>query len=174
MPDWDSLFEITLPIGELVVRGTVLFLAILLLMRVVGQREAGGLGLTDVLLVVLVAEAAAPGLYGDAGSVGDALVLIVTIVCWSIVVDAASFRWPRLGRVLKARSKVLVSDGRINRHVQRRELVTDDEVAALLRLHGVEDLAEVRVARIEPNGMVSVLLRDGGGTEAPEPPKTAM
>lgn len=69
MPDWQSMFDPTLPLLELFIRGTVSFLALLALMRIVGQREAGGLGITDVLLVVLVAEAAAPGLHGDAQSV---------------------------------------------------------------------------------------------------------
>lgn len=71
-------------------------------MRVVGQRESGGLGITDVLLVVLVAEAAAPGLHGDAQSVGEALVIVATVLLWSVAFDAVSYRWPRVGRLLKA------------------------------------------------------------------------
>lgn len=62
MPDWQTIFDLSLPLLELFVRGTFTFLALLALMRIVGQREAGGLGVTDVLLVVLVAQAAAPGL----------------------------------------------------------------------------------------------------------------
>jgi uncharacterized membrane protein YcaP (DUF421 family) len=59
VPDGGSIFALTAPIGEVIVRGTVIFLALLVLMRVVGQRESGALGLTDVLVVVLIADAAA-------------------------------------------------------------------------------------------------------------------
>ncbi len=170
MPDWGSIFEITVPAAELVVRGTVTFLALLVLIRVVGQREAGGLGITDVLLVVLVAQAAAPGLHGDAESVGDALVVVATVLVWGVAVDAISYRWPRVGRVLKARPKLLIENGEPNRKVMRREFMTDEEVASILRLHGIEDIAVVKRARIEPNGMVSVVRRDGGETDVPEPP----
>ncbi len=170
VPDWGSIFDITVPVGELVVRGTVTFLALLVLMRVVGQREAGGLGITDVLLVVLVAEATAPGLYGDASSVGDSIVIVVSILFWSVAVDALAYRWPLIGRVLKARPRLLVKDGEPNRKVMRREFMTEEEVASLLRLQGIEDISVVKRARIEPNGMVSVIRRDGGETEAPEPP----
>lgn len=170
MPDWESIFALTLPIGELVVRGSATFLALLVLMRVVGQRESGGLGITDVLLIVLVAQAAGPGLHGDAQSVGDGLVVVVTILFWSLLVDALGYRWPALGRVLKARPKLLIEDGRLNRSVMRREMLTEEEVASQLRLQGVDDIAVVRRAHIEPNGMISVLRRDGAPTHAPEPP----
>lgn len=172
MPDWGSLFEITAPVGELIVRGSAMFLALLVLMRVVGQREAGTPGITDILLVVLVAEASAPGLYGQSTSVADSLVIVLAILVWSVLVDAASYRWPRLGRVLKARPKVLVEDGEPNRTVMRREFMTVEEVESVLRLHGVEDIAAVKRALIEPNGMVSVQRRTGEGTETPEPSPT--
>jgi len=170
VPDWGSIFDVTVPVGELVVRGSVTFLALLVLMRVVGQRESGGLGITDVLVVVLVAEAAAPGLHGDAKSVGDAIVVVSCILFWSVAVDALAYRWPRIGRLLKARPRLLIEDGEPNRKVMRREFMTEEEVASLLRLQGIEDIAVVKSARIEPNGMVSVIRGEGGETEAPEPP----
>lgn len=170
MPDWSSVLEITLPPGELILRGTLSFLALLALMRIIGQRESGGLGLTDILLVVLVAEAAAPGLYGDAESIGDTLLLVSTILFWSVAVDAVSYRWPAVGRVLKARPKELVRDGKIDHKALRRELMTPDELASVLRLQGIDDVSVVHVARIEPNGMISIIRRDHGETHSPEPP----
>src|SRR5690606_12716499 len=99
------------------------------------------LGITDVLVVVLVAEAAAPGLHGRGESVTDTLVVVVAVLFWSVVVDALSYRWPQVGRVLKARPRVLIEDGRLNRKVMRRELMTVDEVESILRLEGIEELS---------------------------------
>jgi uncharacterized membrane protein YcaP (DUF421 family) len=50
--------------------------------------------------------------------------------------------------------------------------MTDDETASILRLQGIEDTAIVRRAHLEPNGMVSVLRRDG--EEAKLPPPAAL
>lgn len=155
---------------ETFLRGTVIFLVILALMRVVGQREAGGLGLTDVLLVVLIAEASAVGLHGTSHSVTDSLLLIVTIIFWSVVVDAVSYRWKSLGRILKARPRRLIEDGKLNRDVMRRELMTTEEVEAQMRLHGITDIQSVARACIEPNGMISVVRRDNSDTEPVKPP----
>lgn len=160
MAEWQSIFVPDLPLLEAFVRGTVTFLVLLVLLRLVGQREAGGLGITDVLLIVLVAQAAGPGLHGAAGSVTDGVVLIVTILFWSVVVDALAYRFPRVAALLKARPRSLITDGRPNRKVMVREFMTDDEVLSQLRLHGIEDITVVDRAYIEPNGMISVIRRD--------------
>lgn len=68
------------------------YLVVLVLMRVVGQRESGGLGITDVLLVVLVSQAAAPGLQSQSTSVTDGAVLVATMLFWSVLVDALAYR----------------------------------------------------------------------------------
>lgn len=160
MPDWEPVFATTVAPLELVLRGTVVFLALVLTLRLVGRREAGGLGLTDLLVVVLVVEAAGAGLRGEAGSVADSGILVGTVVLWSVTLDAAAYRWPRVGRAIKARPRPVIQDGVMDRRVMRRELMTREEVLSQLRVHGITDPAEVRRAYIEPNGMVSVIPYD--------------
>ena len=169
MDDWAELFKLTASIPELLVRGTVTFLALTAVLRIVGQREAGDLGITDLLVVLLVADAASAGLRGNAESISDGLILIVTVLFWSVAFDAMSYKWPALGRILKARPKLLIRDGELNRKVMRREFMSEDEVMSQLRLHGVTELRDVERAYVEPNGMVSVLRRDGAESE--EPPR---
>ncbi|GAA4069738.1 DUF421 domain-containing protein [Actinomadura miaoliensis] len=170
--DWQSIFAPSVPLLEGFVRGTVTFLVLLVFLRLVGQREAGGLGITDVLLVVLVAEAAAAGLHGEAESVTDGVVLVATILFWSVAVDAVAYRFPRVGALLKARPRALIENGMLNRKVMLREFMTPEEVQSHLRLHGIEDIAVVDRAYIEPNGMISVVRRDRGETEPVEPPES--
>lgn len=159
MPDWESMFAVNVPLAELVIRGTCTYLLLLLAMRIAGQRESGGLGLTDVLVVVLAANAATTGLTGGAESITEGGIVVVTILFWSVAVDAAAYRWPRFSAVVKARPRPLIRDGRLNRRVLHREFMSDDELAAQLRLHGVEDLADVHLAYLEPNGQISIVRR---------------
>jgi uncharacterized membrane protein YcaP (DUF421 family) len=162
-----SIFDLSIPLLEIFIRGTVTFIALLVMMRVVGQRESGGLGITDVLLVVLVAQAAAVGLHGGASSIADGVLLVATILFWSIAFDALAYRWPRLGRFIKAQPRLLIKDGELNPPVLRRELMTREEVLSQLRLHGIEDPAEVERAYIEPNGMISIVRRDRSEPDEP-------
>jgi uncharacterized membrane protein YcaP (DUF421 family) len=122
---------------------------------------------------VLIAEATSSGLAGDSTAVSDGLVLVATILFWSVAVDALAYRFPRFAVIAKARPRTLIHEGEINRRLMRRELMTMDELRTQLRLHGIEDVAEVRRACLEPNGMVSIIRHDGAETDDPvEPPAT--
>lgn len=156
----ESIFALSMPVSEIAIRGTVMFLAVTVLMRIVGQRESGGLGLTDVLLVVLVADAAGAGLSGNGDSIADGLLLVGVILFWSVMLDAVAYRSRRFATLLKGQPKPLIESGRLDRAVMRRELITDDEVMSQLRLHGIVDLAAVDKAYLEPNGMISIISRD--------------
>ncbi|MFA5708389.1 DUF421 domain-containing protein [Mycolicibacterium sp.] len=172
MPDWELLFTPSAPPLESIIRGTVTFLALLLLLRVVGRRESGGLGITDILLVVLVAQAAAAGLSRNDASMTDGLIVVVTMLFWSVAIDALSYRFPRLAPVLKAKPRPLIDDGELNHRLMRREFMTVEEVESQLRLHGIEHIGEVARAYIEPNGMISVFRSDGKQPEVAERPPT--
>jgi uncharacterized membrane protein YcaP (DUF421 family) len=169
--NWQSIFAPSIPLLEGFVRGTVTYLVLLALIRLAGQRESGALGITDVLLVVLVAEAAAAGLHGQAESVTDGVVIVATMLFWSVAVDAIAYRFPAMARLLKARPRPLIKDGKLNRRVMLRELMTYEEVVSQLRLHGIGDIAVVDRAYIEPNGMISVIHRHHEETEPVEPPE---
>lgn len=141
----------------------------MLLLRIVGRREAGGLGLTDLLVILLVVDAASIGMTGESDTLGDSFVLVLTVLLWSVVFDALTYRWPRLGRVLKSPPRLLIEDGEVNHTALRRELMSRQEVESQLRLHGIEDLTNVHRAYIEPNGMVSVTMKIP--PDAPDSPK---
>ena len=168
MPGWDSMFALSMPLAEIGLRGTIMFLAITGLMRMVGQRESGGLGITDVLLVVLIADAAGSGLRGDASSITEGLLLVGTILFWSISLDAIAYRSPRFAAMIKGKPKPLIKEGSTDRRVMRRELMTTQELLSQLRLHGLEDIAAVERAYLEPNGMISIVPKEHlGTTETP-------
>jgi uncharacterized membrane protein YcaP (DUF421 family) len=173
MPDWGEMFTLTAPITEIWVRGTVMFLALFAMMRVTGKREAGALSLTDLLVVVLVAEAAAHGMGGESRGIADSIVLIATILLWSVALDALAYRWAPLARLLKSRPSLLIADGQVNQRALRREFMRHDELMVQLRLHGITDVGTVARAYLEPNGMISVIRKDGAEVQDPPKPPVA-
>lgn len=123
--------------------------------------------MTDLLVVVLVGQTAAQSMSTSYLSVPESLIMAATVLVWSVVLDAVSYRWPRLGRLLKARPRPLIEDGQVNHRTLRRELLSRDELDELLRLHGVTDVSAVARAYLEPNGMVSVFPNSGAGGAGP-------
>ncbi|WP_375759913.1 DUF421 domain-containing protein [Corallococcus exercitus] len=167
MAGWTDLFRFSVPVEESLLRGTVMFLATYAIVRVAGKREAGAHSLTDLLVVVLVAQAAAPGLAGKSAGTLDSLLVIATIYAWSVAIDALAYRWPALAPLLKSRPVALIRDGRINQRALRREFMGREELMAELRMHGVTDVKDVARAYLEPSGMISVIRADH---KEPDPP----
>ena len=91
-PDWRQMFVPSVSPLELVIRGSIMYLAILAAMRIF-RRQAGSLNTADLLVVVLVADAAQNGMASEYKSVTDGLVLVGTIYAWNYLLDAAAFRW---------------------------------------------------------------------------------
>ena len=76
MPDWGSVFVPDASLLESFIRGSVIYLSILILFRVVMKRQSGSIGLPDVMLVVLVSECVSSALSNEAKSVANGLVAV--------------------------------------------------------------------------------------------------
>jgi uncharacterized membrane protein YcaP (DUF421 family) len=163
--DWQALFVPGSPLVDTLVRGTCTYLGLLVLLRVVLKREAGTVGITDLLTVVLIADAAQNGMSHGHRSVTDGLLLVGTILFWNVSLNWAGYRFPAFGRLLRPAPLPLVERGRILRHNMRREFLTEDELWGSLREQGVESLDGVKVAYMEGNGKITVLREppDGRG-----------
>jgi uncharacterized membrane protein YcaP (DUF421 family) len=105
VPNWGDMFSSTTPVHEVALRGTLLYLATLAMMRIVGQRESGGLAVTDLLVVILIENAVGHSMSIDDLSIPEGLILVATLLFWSVVIDAAAYRFRRFGRLLKARPR---------------------------------------------------------------------
>lgn len=162
MPNWHNLFALTVSPVELLIRGSLIYLFLFAVFRTVLKRDFGNIGLADVLLLVLVADAAQNAMAAEYRSVSDGLILLSTMIGWNLLFDFLAYRSPRWRRLLKPPEICVIRDGRIIHRNLRREYLSVDDLHAKLREHGIEDLSEVRVAYMESDGTFSVLTRQPG------------
>ena len=156
MSEIAELFAREFPVWHMVVRGTVVYWFLLLVFRFLLRRDVGSMGVADLLFVVLVADAASNAMQGEYKSINDGLVLLATLVAWNFGLDWLSYRFASVARFLEPQAEILVRHGRVNRRAMKREMITMEELEAKLREAGVEALSEVRVARLEGDGQLSV------------------
>lgn len=154
--DWTAIFTLQTPLLELMVRGTALYVGVLVLFRLMPRRAGGELGRMDLVFVLLIADAAANGL-GDYTSVADGLVMIATLMAWDYLVNLLSYRVRFIERLISARPVQIVRDGRLLPRNMRREYVTEAELMSFLRREGLDDLAAVKSAFVESEGRISVV-----------------
>lgn len=159
MPDWGSIFVPDASLFESFLRGSVIYLSILVLFRIVMKRQSGSLGLPDVMLVVLVSECVSSGLSSETKSVLNGLVAVSALLFWSYVLDRLGHRWHLFQRLLEPQPVVLVENGKPNRENLDREGITDEELLSQVREHGIDDLKRVKTAILESEGTLSVIPR---------------
>jgi len=158
--NWSEIFGLSVSPLELVVRGSAMYAFLFALFRVVIKRRVGALGMADLLVLVIVADAAQNGMAGEYRSVTDGFILVGTIVAWDYLIDFLTYRFPGMERLLEPPPLLLIDRGRILWRNLRKELVSELELRAKLREHGVTDPAEVHKAYMEPDGAVSVTKRE--------------
>jgi len=99
--EWYELFVPYHSLAEMLVRGTIMYLALFLILRFLMKRQAGSIGIADILVIVIIADAAQNAFAKEYRSVTEGIVLVVTIVGWDFVIDWMSYRFPQIQRFLQ-------------------------------------------------------------------------
>ncbi|AKH37739.1 MULTISPECIES: DUF421 domain-containing protein [Nitrosomonas] len=155
--NWNEIFGITVSPLELVVRGTAIYFFLFVIFRVLIKRRVGSIGMADILILVIVADAAQNGMAGDYRSVSEAFILIGTIICWNQFLDWLSFHVPQLKSVLEPAPLLLINKGQILWRNMQKEYMTESELLSKLREHEITDLKEIEKAYMESDGQITVL-----------------
>lgn len=161
--DWHAMFVPTMSLWELVLRGSAIYLFLTVMLRLF-RRDAGALGTADLLVIVIIADAAQNGMAGEYHSVTEGAVLIATIFAWNYGLDWLTYRSPLVRRLLEPAPLLLIKNGRVLDRNLRAEMLTVDDLMEQLREHGVDDVARVRRCLLESDGQVSVLQYSGGSS----------
>ena len=98
--DWHSIFVPDTPLLEIALRGSIMYLSLFVMLRVILKRQSGDVALSDLLVVVLIADAAQNGMAADYQSIPDGILLVFTIIFWSYALDWLGYHFPRLQRLL--------------------------------------------------------------------------
>lgn len=153
---WRELFVPSAPIAEIIIRGSCSYLTIFMMLRVM-RRQTGSIGAADLLVLLLVADAAQNGMAGEYKSITEGIILVATIIGWEYFLDWLGFRSPWFEKIIERSPLLLIQDGKILRQNLDSELMTEQDLLAQLRLKGVNDPTQVRQCRLEGDGHISVL-----------------
>jgi len=149
---------------ETIARGVVMYLTVLLLMRYLirGRTSAS---MPDLLVVVLIADAAQNAMSAQYNSISNGIVLVTTIIGMSTLLDVLGRRFKAVEHFIHPEPRELVADGRFVQKTLRSEFMTENEVMSQLRLQGVDRVEDVKASYLEGTGEVSVIKKQQEGDE---------
>lgn len=158
--DLQQVFLPQTSIVELVLRGSLVYFVVVAILRFMPSRQVGGVGIADLLVVVLVATAAQDAMATHDSSITGGLILVTTIISWSYLFNWVSYKVPHFQRFLNPSPLLLVKDGKISQQNMESGLINKRELMSQLRQQGVHSLIEVERAYIEGDGRISVFTKD--------------
>ncbi len=150
---------------DVVLRAVIVYLALLVLFRVMGKRTLSQVTTFDFVLILVVGEATGQVLVGDDFSVAAAATVIVTLVSLDRIADYLGFRFPKLDQLLESSSILLVDDGEILQERLRKSHVSVEEILTEgRRLHGLESLDQIKFAVLEKDGAITIVPQSSRST----------
>ncbi|BAT61883.1 hypothetical protein GJW-30_1_04445 [Variibacter gotjawalensis] len=155
--NWTEIFIPSASIAEIMIRGTIMYLFLFLALRFVSSRQVGQLGISDVLVIVVIADASQNAFAGEYRSITEGVMLVLVIIFWNYIINFLSHRVPGLRFLASAPAVPLISRGVLDRRNMRANLITLEELESHLRQHGVEKIADVKRAMLEGDGSISVV-----------------
>src|SRR4029450_2293520 len=112
--DWRSIFLPSVGVAEIFLRGTIVYLFLFFILRIL-RREAGAIGISDLLVVVLIADAAQNAMASEYKSISDGIILVAPLACWDYFLDWLGYRFPSIRRLIRPAPLLLIKDGQMQR-----------------------------------------------------------
>lgn len=158
--DWAELFSLSVPLLEILIRGTAMYWFLFLIFRFVVRRDIGAVGIADILILVIVADASQNAMAGESASIADGMVLVATLIGWNMFFDWITFRFPGIRWIAEPSTLCMIKNGQMLKRNMRREFITEEELWRKLREQGVESLDQVKNMHLEPDGNFSVIKKE--------------
>jgi len=142
---------------EIVARATVVFFFLMLFTRGLRKRALAEMSPFEMLLLVTLGDLVAPGVMQQDDSLTGTVLAVGTFGFWVGAMTWSTWRSKRVRRLVEGVPLVLVEDGQPVDAALRLEQMPLDEVLEAARQQGVDDLAAVRLAVLEPSGKISII-----------------
>jgi uncharacterized membrane protein YcaP (DUF421 family) len=152
-----------LTFAQISLRGVVVFLVTLLMVRLSSKRSLAEKTAFDAVLIVILASVLSRAINGSASffaSIGASFVLVFLhrFFAWT------ACRSHAFGKLIKGEAVVIVENGKLDRRMMRQNHISEHDLEEDLRLDAkIEELSQVRVARLERSGDISFIKSNEDG-----------
>jgi uncharacterized membrane protein YcaP (DUF421 family) len=152
-----STFELAMPWWHFVLRAIGAYLLVLLMLRIVGKRSFGDMSTFDLIVLVLVGGTLRNSIVGPDVSFPGAMIAVASILVTDRALAWICTHSPWLNRVVEGRPTVLVQDGELVPGSLERVSLPEAAFRRALHAAGMEDTRNVSIARLEPNGKITLV-----------------
>ena len=150
------MFDIAVPWWELVVRGLVVYVFLIVLLRLTGKRQIGQLSPFDLVLLLILSNAVQNSMNAGDNSLVGGLISATTLVAVNYLVGFVAFKSKKLEAIIEGRPQVIIHQGKLFEDVMNEAKLTRQELDSTLRQSGYFAIKDIKLAILENNGSVTV------------------
>ncbi len=148
----DHMFHLPIPLLEKIIRPIIVYLALILFIRIFGKRELAQLNPFDLVVLLSLSNTVQNALIGEDNSVSGGIIGAFTLLTINWLVVRLLYSSPKLERIVEGTDQTLILDGMIDHAALRKEVLSEEELLAVIHRQGFDDFDEVQECSIGPNG----------------------
>lgn len=157
MPFWEG--QASLNVLQWILRTTVIFLWLLFITKLMGQREIGALNIFDFVVSITIGSVAAAPLATPNDDLLGPLVSVGTLGALNIIIAYLALKNAKLRRIVQDEPIILLQNGRILENTMRSTRFNLDDLLSEMRKKNIPSLADVEFAILEPSGTISIIAK---------------
>jgi len=142
---------------QIMISAVTVYLFIIVAIRLFGKKELAQLSVVDLVFILLISNAVQNAMVGSDSSLMGGLVAATSLFVVNALLKYLFYRFPSIGKIVQGEPIMLIYDGSLNIQNMRKASISDDELKAAVREHGVENIEDVDLAILEVDGNISIL-----------------
>ncbi len=153
---WPDLTHLSVSPANLAVRGIVVYIWVLILVRISGKRQIGQMGATEFVAILLISNAVQNSMNGGDNSLVGGMLLAAVLILLSWTISLLTYRYRRIQTIFEGVPTLIIHKRKLVTKNLEREHLRVHEVKVLLRKQGIHDFSAVETAILEADGTLSV------------------
>lgn len=150
------MWNLSLPWWEFVLRGIIVYVFLLALLRTTGKRQIGQLAPFDLVLLIVLGNALQNSMNGGDNSITAGVILSVTLVGLNGLIGWLTWKSKRIDLFVEGRPQIIIHNGVVYQDIIDKARLTHHDIEAALRASGCSSIADVQFAVLENNGQITV------------------
>ena len=150
-----DMFALALPWAEKILRPIIVYIFLVIGLRLAGKRELAQLNPFDLIVLLTLSNTVQNAIIGDDNSVTGGLIGAATLLALNYIVVRFLYRHEQIERLVEGGSVTLVANGELQHPSCAREFITVEELESAARRQGLESLAAIKTAILEPGGTIT-------------------
>ena len=138
-------------------KSIAVYVFIVAAIRVFGKKEFAQLSVVDVVFILLISNSVQTAMVGDDTSLSGGLVAALALFAMNYVFKRLSLGSESISKVIDGEPVLLIYNGEVRPNALKEASISLEQLKAVVREHGVEEISDVNLAIFEVDGNISVL-----------------